>query len=59
MHVVADGETVEVETPFSVKVVVLKADLNGFSKTNENAMTSIGKWPLDKEVLSYLINRTK
>jgi len=59
MHVVADGETVEVETPFSVKVVVLKADLNGFSKTNETATTPIGKWPLDKEVLSYLINRTK
>ena len=59
MHVVADGETVELETPFAVKVVVPVEDLERLDKTGEASGEFAGKWPLDREVISYLLNRTK
>jgi hypothetical protein len=59
MHVVADGDTVELETPFAVKVVVPVEDLERLDKTDETSDGFVGKWPLDREVLSYLMNRPK
>ena len=58
MHVVAGSETMEIETPFAVNVVVPEGDFYRVTEAEGTAMTSIGKWPLDKEVLYYLMKRT-
>ena len=59
MHVVAAKDTVELETPFVVKVVVARNDLDQFRKTDGTWGERSGKCPMDKEVLSYLIKRTR
>jgi hypothetical protein len=34
-------------------------DLERLDKTGEASGEFAGKWPLDREVISYLLNRTK
>jgi ferredoxin len=50
MHVVAQEETTKFETPFGVKVVVPVEDQGQPEVSDEPA----GRWPMDREVLSYL-----
>jgi epoxyqueuosine reductase len=52
-HVVADGETEQLQTPFGVQVVVPRGELA--SKIAKPA----GRWPLDQEVLAWLSKRTR
>ena len=59
MHIVADGKTLEVKTPLEVKVVVPVEDMDRPMKTDETGRTSAGKWPMDREVLSYLARKSK
>ena len=51
-HVAADGEIIEVETPFLVKVAVRKADyeaaMNGSLEIGE------GYTPMDSEILKHV-----
>ena len=58
-HVVVKEKTVEIETPFSVRVVVPEGDLFRFRETGSVADTPTARWPLDREVLSFLANRKK
>jgi epoxyqueuosine reductase len=59
MHVVAEGKTVEVQTPFAVKVVVQEEELEQLGEIGSDAVTPAGRWPLDREVLAWLPKRVK
>ena len=50
-HKVADKHSVEMQTPFGLRVVVRQEDLNG---SQTKARKSPGQFPLDRAVIEYL-----
>jgi len=55
-HIVADEEVVEVDTPYIVRVAILKKEYEKEIASKKSAGKIQGKTPMDTEVLSYLFN---
>jgi hypothetical protein len=55
-HIVANGEVVEVETPYIVKVAMLKKEYERIATSKKSIDKTHAKSPIDIEVLSYLNN---
>lgn len=59
VHVVAEGETAEVQTPFEVKVVIPVQSLEQLRKRGSEDQAPAGRWPMDREVLAWLARKRK
>ena len=59
MHVVAEGDTVELETPFGVRVVLRREDYENLRSREYAGEGSAARWPLDREVLAWLFRRAE
>ncbi|MFC1865511.1 hypothetical protein ACFLYB_02210 [Chloroflexota bacterium] len=55
-YIVADEEVVEVDTPYIVRVAILKKEYEKLLASKKSMAKIRGKTPMDTEVLSYLFN---